>query len=73
MKSNKNFKDLSNQLTQIENDIANSRKYYNRVIRIFNNKVEMFLSNIFSKLFGYKFQSMCKAMTSKRENVKVKL
>jgi LemA protein len=40
LKANENFKDLSNQLTKIEDDIANSRKYYNGVVRIYNNKRE---------------------------------
>ena len=42
LKANQNFLDLSGQLKSIENDIANSRKYYNAVVKQFNNKVEMF-------------------------------
>ncbi len=73
LKANENFKDLSNQLIKIEDDIANSRKYYNGVIRIFNNKVEMFPNNIFAKLFGYKSKAMFEANATERENVKVEL
>lgn len=73
LKANENFKDLSTQLTKIEDEIANSRKYYNGVIRIYNNKVEMFPSNIFARLFGYKSKSMFEASANERENVKVKL
>lgn len=73
LKANENFKDLSNKLTKIEDDIANSRKYYNGVIRMFNDKVEMFPSNIFAKLFGYKSKSMFEANANERENVKVEL
>lgn len=73
LKANENFKDLSNQLTKVEDDIANSRKYYNGVIRIYNNKVEMFPSNIFAGLFGYKSKTMFEASASERENVKLKL
>jgi LemA protein len=73
LKANENFKDLSNQLTKIEDDIANSRKYYNGVVRIFNNKVEMFPSNIFAGLFGYKSKAMFEASANERENVKVEL
>ena len=42
LKANENFKDLSQQLTKVEDDIANSRKYYNGAVRIFNDKVQMF-------------------------------
>lgn len=73
LKANENFKDLSNQLMKVEDEIANSRKYYNGVIRIYNNKVEMFPSNIFARLFGYKSKSMFEASANERENVKVKL
>ena len=73
LKANENFKDLSSKLTKIEDDIANSRKYYNGVIRMFNDKVEMFPSNIFAKLFGYKSKSMFEANANERENVKVEL
>lgn len=73
LKANENFKDLSNQLTKVEDDIANSRKYYNGVVRIYNNKVEMFPSNIFAGLFGYKSKSMFEASANERENVKVEL
>lgn len=73
LKANENFKDLSNQLTKVEDEIANSRKYYNGVVRIYNNKVEMFPSNIFAGLFGYKSKAMFEANANERENVKVEL
>ena len=73
LKANENFKDLSKELSKVEDDIANSRKYYNGVVRIYNNKVEMFPSNIFAGLFGYKSKSMFEASANERENVKVEL
>ena len=73
LKANENFKDLSKQLTKVEDDITNSRKYYNGVVRIYNNKVEMFPSNIFAGLFGYKSKAMFEASANERENVKVDL
>ena len=71
LKANENFKDLSNQLAKIEDDIANSRKYYNGTVRIYNDKVEMFPSNIVAKLFGYKSKDMFEASEEERQNVKV--
>lgn len=73
LKASENFLDLSNKLTKVEDDIAQSRKYYNAVVRIFNNKVEMFPSNILAKVFGYKQRRMFEANNSERENVKVEL
>ncbi len=71
LKANENFKDLSNQLAKVEEDIANSRKYYNGTVRIYNNKVEMFPSNIFAGLFGHKTKAMFEVSAAERENVKV--
>ena len=73
LKANENFKDLSKELSKVEDDIANSRKYYNGVVRIYNNKVEMFPSNIFAGLFGYKSKAMFEASANEREIVKVEL
>ena len=73
LKANENFKDLSEQLTKIEDDIANSRKYYNGTVRIFNNKVQMFPSNVVAGILGFKEQKMFEASKNERENVQVKL
>lgn len=73
LKANENFKDLSEQLTKVEDDIANARKYYNGTVRIFNNKVQMFPSNIIARIFGYKTKNMFEANKNERENIKVEL
>ncbi len=73
LKANENFKDLSSQLTKNEEDIANSRKYYNATVRMFNDKVEMFPSNIFAGLFGFKSKKMFEANETERKNVEVDL
>ncbi len=71
LKANENFKELSKELTKVEEDIANSRKYYNGVVRTYNDKVQMFPSNIFAGMFGYKAKEMFEVDASERENVKV--
>ena len=73
LKASENFKDLSNELAKVEEDIANSRKYYNGVVRTYNNKVEMFPSNILAKIFGYSAKVMFTIDESERENVQVKM
>ncbi len=73
LKANENFRDLQNDLSKVEEDIANARKYYNGCVRMFNNKVEMFPSNIFAKIFGYKSKKMFEANSDERNNVKVNL
>jgi LemA protein len=73
LKANENFLNLSKELTQIEDEIAQSRKYFNAVVRLFNNKVEMFPSNIVAKLISYKTKEMFVASETERASVKVDL
>ena len=71
LKANENFKDLSNELSKIEEDIANSRKYYNATVRQFNTKAQMFPTNIVANMFNFKSKKMFEATENERENVKV--
>lgn len=73
LKASTNFNDLSKQLSIIEDEIANSRKYYNGAVRIYNNKVEVFPNNVFARLFGKKSKTMFVASLDERENKKIKL
>ena len=71
LKANTNFMDLSNQLAKVEDDISNSRKYYNAVVRRYNDKIEMFPSNLVASIFGFKLEKMFEIVEEERENVKV--
>ncbi len=53
LKANQNFTQLQNELSTLETEIANSRKYYNGCVKIFNNKIEVFPSNIIAKRFKF--------------------
>jgi LemA protein len=72
LKANANFMQLQGDLNRIEEDIANSRKYYNAVVKQYNIKREAFPSNIISGMFGFEKRSMFEvAGEQERENVKV--
>lgn len=72
LKANENFINLNNQLQRAEEDIANARKYYNAVVKSYNNKIQMFPSNIVASMFNFKRQPMFTIENSEeRENVKV--
>ena len=73
LKASQNFSDLSNQLSKIEDEIANSRKYYNGTVRELNTFLEIFPSNIIANLFGFKPERMFEISDLQRENVKVDL
>lgn len=72
LKANQNFMDLQSQLQRIEDEIANSRKYYNAVVKLFNNKCQMFPSNIIANVFHYTRKPMFEVENEEeRRNVKV--
>lgn len=73
LKANENFSNLAKDLTKTEDEIAQSRKYYNATVRLYNNKIEMFPNSILAKLFGYKTKSMFEASNEERNNIKVEL
>lgn len=73
LKASQNFLELSRDLTKIEDEIANSRKYYNGSVRIFNTKIQVFPNNIISKIFGFKEANMFEANADERNNVNVDL
>lgn len=53
LKANQNFLDLQDELTNTEDRIQRSRRFYNSNVRDMNNKVEMFPSNIIANMFGF--------------------
>lgn len=72
LKANTNFMDLQHQLQTVEEDIANSRKYYNASVKNLNNKIEMFPSNIIAGMFHFSKQPFFEVGSGEeRENVKV--
>lgn len=72
LKANENFINLNNQLAATEADIANARKYYNAVVKSFNNKVQMFPSSIVAAMFKFSKMNMFAVEDeAQRENVKV--
>ena len=54
LKANQNFLALQEELTTTENKIAFSRQNYNDQVLFFNNKIQMFPSNIVAGMFSFK-------------------
>jgi LemA protein len=54
LKANQNFLSLQEELTSTENKISFARQNYNDQVLFFNNKTEMFPSNIVAGMFGFK-------------------
>ena len=53
LKANQNFLALQEELTSTENKIAFSRQNYNDQVLGFNNKIQMFPSNVIAGMFSF--------------------
>jgi LemA protein len=53
LKANQNFLALQEELTSTENRISFSRQSYNDQVLFYNNKIEMFPSNIIAGMFNF--------------------
>jgi LemA protein len=54
LKANENFKELQAELSDTENKIQAARRFYNGTVRDFNIKVQVFPTNIFANMLGFK-------------------
>ncbi len=73
LKANQNFLALQADLTGVEDEIASSRRYYNGVVKEFNNKILVFPGNMLAGMFGFSKQPMYEvAGEEERKNVSVK-
>ena len=50
LQANSNFRDLMEQLKDTENKVAYSRQFYNDIAQKYNDKIEMFPSNIIANM-----------------------
>ena len=53
LKANQNFLALQEELTSTENKISFARQSYNDQVLFYNNKIEMFPSNILAGMFNF--------------------
>jgi LemA protein len=53
LKANQNFLSVQEELTSTENKIAFARQSYNDQVLFFNNKIQMFPSNIIANMFNF--------------------
>ncbi len=74
LKANQNVAQLMDELSDTENKIQASRRFYNGMVRDFNTKVEVFPTNLIAGLMKFtKFEFFEITDTKERENVKVEL
>jgi len=72
LKANTNFLELQRELSDTENKIQSSRRFYNGNVRDFNTKVQVFPTNLIANFLGFKERDFFEISDEKeRENVKV--
>ena len=71
LKANTNFMDLQNNLKETEDKIGFARQFYNDTVLNYQNKIEMFPSNIVASLFGFKPAEFFEATEAEKEAPKV--
>ena len=72
LKANENFMSLQSTLSDTEDKISYARQFYNDNVMAYQNKLEMFPSNIVASIFRFKPEPFFAANEKERENVQVK-
>lgn len=72
LKANQNFLELQRELTDTENKIQASRRFYNGNVRDFNTKLEIFPTNLIAGMLKFTKREFFEADQAERENIEVK-
>ena len=71
LKANQNFLELQRELTDTEDKIQASRRFYNGNVRDFNTKIQVFPNNLIAGSLGYAAREFFEAAGEEKEPVKV--
>jgi LemA protein len=72
LKASEQFTQLQGALSQTEDSIQNSRRYYNAVVRDLNTKIQSFPTNVLAGMFGFSQKQFFETTDADREPVAVK-
>ncbi len=72
LKASEEFTQLQGSLSQTEDSIQNSRRYYNAVVRDLNTRIQVFPTNILAGMFGFQPRQFFETTEADREPVAVK-
>ncbi len=71
LKANQNFLELQRELTDTEDKVQASRRFYNGNVRDFNTKIQVFPNNVFAGMLGFSAREFFEAAGGEKEPVKV--
>ena len=72
LRASEQFMSLQGSLKEVEDNIQNSRRYYNAVIHDFNTRLQTFPSNVVAGMFGFQTRPFFEMEAGEREPVAVK-
>jgi LemA protein len=72
LQASQQFTQLQSSLSETEDAIQNSRRYYNAVVRDLNTKIQTFPTNILAGMFGFQQKQFFETAAADREPVAVK-
>ncbi len=71
LKANQNFLELQRELTDTEDKIMASRRFYNGNVRDFNTKIQVFPNNLLIGMLNFKAYEFFETAEAEKENIKV--
>lgn len=71
LKANQNFLELQKELTDTEDKIQASRRFYNGNVRDFNTKIQIFPNNLVAGMLKFKEYEFFEVEEKEKENIKV--
>jgi LemA protein len=72
LKASNNFLQLQDEISDTENKIQASRRFYNGNVRDFNTKIQVFPTNIFAGILKFTAFDFFAAMAEEKQNVQIK-
>lgn len=69
LKANENFKALQDELVDTEDKIQASRRFYNGSVRDLNTKIQVFPTNMFAGMLGFKEREFFEVADAERESI----
>lgn len=72
LKANTNFLRLQDELSETEDKVTYARQFYNDAVTIYNNKRQMFPSNLVAGIFGFREEALFAADAAANEAPRVR-
>jgi LemA protein len=69
LKANENFKQLQEELVDTEDKIQAARRFYNGAVRDLNTKIQVFPTNIFASVLGFRSRDFYEVEEAEKESI----